>query len=69
MYLFYPSHFAAHKAHLDAVRVGGRSGQDIAYDAVCQPARLLVLLEYNGDTHTASNIFALLSVHYEAFGS
>ena len=62
--LFYPPYFAAHQPHLDAVRMHGAFGEDIADDAVGQTAGVLILFQNDGDAEAASDIFALFRVRH-----
>jgi hypothetical protein len=49
-YFFHPSHLPIHQADLDAMRMHGRTGQDILDDALGELAGGLVLFQDDADT-------------------
>jgi len=50
------------QAHFDAVRVGGRTGQNIFDDPMCDFAAALILLQHNLYYRTGADVFAAASV-------
>lgn len=54
-------HLAVGQAHLDAVRVSGRVGQDVLDDARCALARALVRLEDDLNTEAGLDFTAILA--------
>jgi len=61
---FNPAHLPVNEADLNAMRVGGRTGQDILQDALGQPASLLVLFQDDPDAQTGFELQAGGNIHH-----
>ena len=67
MNLLPPPHFAAEEPHLDAMRMRGAFGEDVADDAVGETAGVLVLFQDDGDAQAIADVFSLFRVRHSVF--
>ena len=61
--LFHPPDLPIHQADLDAVRVGGRIGQNVFDDPFNKFAAGLVLFAHNAHAQTGFDVFSKGTVH------